>query len=87
MIINQIKKKKKKRDTASFETEVQVASMPREDQVHRRDVKIKIKRVLPLFLNYSFKLFRKQKTRTQILCPWDISTAISPRTGISEKRV
>ena len=28
----------------------------------------------------------KQKTRTQALCPWDISTAISPMAGISEKR-
>ena len=31
--------------------------------------------------------FCRQKTRTQILCPWDISTAISPMAGISEKRV
>ena len=32
-------------------------------------------------------LYSKQKTRTQILCPWDISTAISPMAGISEKCV
>jgi hypothetical protein len=28
-------------------------------------------------------LYSKQKTRIQILCPWDISTAISPMTSFS----
>jgi hypothetical protein len=44
---------------------------------------------LPETLKFIFsktrKLYSKQKTHTQILSPWDIPTAISPMTGISDK--
>ena len=47
-----------------------------------------LKRVTFMFLSLTrFLLHSKHKTRKQIQSPWDISTAISPMTGISEKRV